>query len=638
MADLSYQQARRIGLKEVKIRTARHEDPYVTVLEEVLPHLSSLHEVNLGTMRIDIEQIVGTRSAARQKAFSASFYPLLEENSEFAAKWSALAASHLKEGIRDPITAIEYLNRYYVVEGHKRVSVLRYFGAVSLPAEVKRIVPPRSDEPEIVAYYEFLDFYRLTKTNYLCFQRPGEYPALTELLCGENRETWNEDRQRSLMSDVTRFRKAFRASPLAGKLTQDEALLGYLQVFGYAHLQGRTPNELKADLAAIGPELLGSGNQTPPALMTDPNDQPRDLLTWITHLPTRTLKAAFLHDGDPESSLWTRSHELGRQYLQEIFGDRVQTQSYFNMNAENFQARAEALAEDGVQVIFSTSPKLQGPTLTAAGALPEIKFLNCSLNVSHPIMRCYYGRMYEANFLTGVVAGAMSPDGQIPYFIRYPVYSALASINAFALGAKTVNPRAIILLQSSEQPENELSSFRTYTGIAVISGKDSEGSDDLDRDTVVAMVRNGKRQDLISSFWGWGELYHRILESVLDGSWDSLNKTSEAGQGINYWWGLSGNAVEIKCEDALPDGIRRLVMLLRERIAVGSFRPFDGPVYDQDGVLRIAGDEILTHEQILNMDWLTDNVVGSVADLRHFKTGHPDDTGAENPPDGGTAE
>ena len=426
-------------------------------------------------MRIDIDQIVGTRSETRQKAFSASFYPLLEESSEFAAKWSALAASHLKEGIRDPIIAIEYLNRYYVVEGHKRVSVLRYFGAVSLPAEVRRVIPPRSEEPKIIAYYEFLDFYRLTKTNYLCFDRPGEYPALTQLLCGDNRETWNEDRQRSLMSDVTRFRKAFRTSPLFGKMTQDEALLGYLKVFGYAHLQGRTPTELKADLAAVGSELLSIESNTAPALMADPTEQPRDLLTWITHLPTRTLKAAFLHDGDVDSSAWTRSHELGRQYLQQIFGDRVQTQSCFHMNAENFLATAQALAQDGVQVIFSTSPKLQAPTLTAAGALPEVKFLNCSLDVSHPIMRCYYGRMYEANFLTGVVAGAMSPDGQIPYIIRYPVYSTLASINAFALGARMVNPRALILLQDSQQPETELSSLRTYTGVAVISGKDSEG-------------------------------------------------------------------------------------------------------------------------------------------------------------------
>ena len=610
MSDVSYQQARKIGLKEVKIRTARQEEPYITVLEEKIPHLSSLHETSLGAMLIDIDQIAGTRSEGRQKAFSASFYPLLEENSEFAAKWSALAASHLKEGIREPITAIEYLNRFYVVEGHKRVSVLRYFGAVSVRAEVKRIVPPRSDEPEIAAYYEFLDFYKVTKTNYICLQKPGEYPALTQLLCGEDREVWDEDRQRSLMSDVTRFRKAFRASPLFGKLTQDEALLGYLQVFGYAHLQGRTPNELKTDLAAVGPELLGTGNNTAPALLTDPMEQPKDLLTWITHLPTRTLKAAFLHDGDPESSPWTRSHELGRQYLQKTFGDRVQTSSYFNMNAENFQELCGELAEDGVQVIFSTSPKLQAATLAAAGALPEVKFLNCSLNVSHPIMRCYYGRMYEANFLTGAVAGAMSPDGQIPYFIRYPVYSTVASINAFALGAKMVNPRALILLQSSEQPENELNSFRAYTGIAVISGKDSEGSDVVDRDTVVAMVRNGERQDLISSFWGWGELYRRILESVLDGSWDRLNKTSEAGQGINYWWGLSGNAVEIKCEDAIPSGLRRLVTMLREQIAAGMLRPFEGPVYDQRGLLRIVHKEIATPEEILYMDWLAENVAG----------------------------
>ena len=616
MADLSYQQARRIGLKEVKTRSARGEEPYLSVLEEIVPHLSSLQEVYLGAMRIDIEQIVGTRSAARKKVFSASFYPLLDENSEFASKWSALAASHLKEGIRESITAIEYLNRFYVVEGHKRVSVLRYFGAVSLRAEVRRIVPPRSDEPEIKAYYEFLDFFRLTKTNYICFERPGEYPALTELLCGENREPWDEDRQRSLMSDVTRFRKAFRASPLNGKLGQDEALLGYLKVFGYERLQRRSTTDLKNDLTAIAPELLEIEQQTGPVLMTDPADQPRDILSWITHLPSRTLKAAFLHDGDPENSLWTRSHELGRLYLQESFGERLQTQSYFNVNSENLLSLSEALAKDGIQVIFSTSPRLLAPTLAAAGVLPGIKFLNCSLNVSHPILRCYYGRMYEANFLTGMVAGAMSGNGEITYVSRAPVYSTLASINAFALGARMVNPKARILLREAEAPEDEIGELETTGGIAVISGKDSEGSDDCDRDTVVFRMQDGKRENLISSFWGWGELYRRILESVLDGSWDSLGKSGASGQTINYWWGISGNAVDINCEEALPDGLRRLVLLMREQIAAGSFRPFDGPVYDQSGALRIAEGELLTPEQILGMDWLADNVVGNAEERK----------------------
>ena len=79
-------------------------------------------------------------------------------------------------------------------------------------------------------------------------------------------------------------------------------------------------------------------------------------------------------------------------------------------------------------------------------------------------------------------------------------------------------------------------------------------------------------------------------------------------------------------------------MLLRDRIAEGSFRPFDGPVVDQDGVLRIAEEEILTHEQILHMDWLADNVVGSAAELRHMKNTQGDDAAAENPLDNETAE
>ncbi len=139
MADITYQQARKLGLKEVKLKSARDEDPFLPALEEMLPNLNSLSETDLGSIRIDMDQVVGTRNAGRREAFSASFYPLLEEDSEFAAKWSHLAASHLKEGIRDPITAVEYLNRFYVVEGHKRVSVLRFFGAATVRAEVRRL-------------------------------------------------------------------------------------------------------------------------------------------------------------------------------------------------------------------------------------------------------------------------------------------------------------------------------------------------------------------------------------------------------------------------------------------------------------------------------------------------------------------
>ncbi len=612
MADTTYQQARRLGLKESKARIARHEEPYIPALEQLVPQLSSLNEVSLGTVRIDIDQIVGTRSESRQYAFSPSFYPLLDEKSEFATKWSALAASHIKDGIRDPIVAVEYLNRFYVVEGHKRVSVLRFFGAATIRAEVRRVLPKRSDDPEIVAYYEFLDFYAVTRINYILFSKPGSYPALTELLCGGDRTPWDEDRQRSFFSGVARFRKAFRESELSRTLTQDEALLRYLEIFGCAHLQERSPAELKADLAAIAPELHGVNNEASPMLMTDPDDQPPSIISRIVHPPLRGLKAAFLHDKDPGCSYWTYAHEQGRRAAQEELGDRVETVSFFNMLEDSAEERIRTLAEEGYDLIFTTTPKLLPVTLTAAGAYPSIKFLNCSLNVSHPILRCYYGRLYEAKFLTGLVAGSMSENGRIGYICNYPIYSMPASINAFALGARMVNPRAEIFLQWSSVPDEDIGERFYQYGVTAVSGQDSFIPSSLEQELGVFLPGQDRRINLAYSYWNWGAVYRKILESVLDGTWSKLNSTSEAGQSINYWWGIASGAVDISCSRDLPSQTLKLVNHMRRDIIGGWFRPFDGPIRDQNGVLRIGPDEVLDPGRILHMDWLVESVVGEL--------------------------
>ena len=614
MADISYQQARKLGLKEVKARLARHEDPYLPALEELLPRISGLNETDLGMVRIDIEQVVGTRTASRREAFSASFYPLLEENSEFAGKWSALAASHLQEGIRDPIVVVEYLNRFYVVEGHKRISVLRWFGAATVRAQARRILPARSDDPEIVAYYEFLDFYKVTHANFIQLHKPGSYPALLALLCGEDRTPWDEDRQRSFYAGVIRFRKAYRGSELSRTLTQDEALLRYLQVFGVAHLQQCGPMELKNDLTAIGPELKSMTRDSSPVLMTAAEEQPRGIISRLVHPPLHSLKAAFLHDKDPETSSWTYDHEQGRIAAQQILGDKVETVSVFNMLEKDFEAKIKELAEDGYDLVFTTTPKLLAPTLTAAGAYPNIKFLNCSLNVSHPILRCYYGRMYEAKFLTGVIAGAMSENGHIGYICNYPIYSMPASINAFALGARMVNPRARIFLQWTTVPGTDIDERFAQCEVTAVSGQDTIPPECRAREKGLFLVNGGERDNIAFSYWNWGSFYTKIIQSVLDGSWAQLNSTSEAGQTINYWWGLASGAVDVSlCPELAPQTVR-LVNHLRQDIIGGWFRPFDGPVYDQSGTLRIHEGEILTPEQILRMDWLVDNVDGAIPD------------------------
>lgn len=192
------------------------------------------------------------------------------------------------------------------------------------------------------------------------------------------------------------------------------------------------------------------------------------------------------------------------------------------------------------------------------------------------------------------------------------VHSTPASINAFALGVRTVNPRARVLLEWSSVRDTNIDEHFAHFGVAAVSGQDSLIRDERQRSLGLFLQLGGKQVNVANSFWNWGSFYRKILESVLDGSWADLNSTSESGQTINYWWGLSAGVVDVRLGDRVPAETARLVKLLRQEIADGRFRPFDGPVYDQHGELRIQEGEVLTPLQILQMDWLVENVDGEI--------------------------
>ena len=175
-ASEEYAQALRQGQKEYRDLLMANRPPHPAVLDEILPEASTDAVVDVGLVEIPTERIIGTRSAGRITAFTASFRPLLDNKSEFAVKWINLCNAHLSDvGITDPIMCYEYLGDFYVQEGNKRVSVLRYFGAPRIPGNVKRILPPMSDEPRIKAYYEFIDFYKSSTLYTVQFRRPGDY-------------------------------------------------------------------------------------------------------------------------------------------------------------------------------------------------------------------------------------------------------------------------------------------------------------------------------------------------------------------------------------------------------------------------------------------------------------------------------
>ena len=118
-----YHKALRQGLKDVKAAAAAGRETGLLVLPDSM-EAKAVRRESLGVIEIPMELIDGTYNAMRRDDFSPGFFPVVNENSEFASKWEMLCKAHLDEGIRDPIKAVEYLNHFYVIVGHKRVSVL----------------------------------------------------------------------------------------------------------------------------------------------------------------------------------------------------------------------------------------------------------------------------------------------------------------------------------------------------------------------------------------------------------------------------------------------------------------------------------------------------------------------------------
>ena len=149
MGTTEYADALKLGKKEYKYRVSLGQFPYLPVLDEIVSQADVQTEQNMGLVHIPLEFVVGTSTMGRTYAFAANFMPILEDGTEFSIKWANLADAQLNEGIRDPIKVYEYMNRYYVVEGNKRVSVLKFFNAVSIPAYVTRKIPKYSEDNEV---------------------------------------------------------------------------------------------------------------------------------------------------------------------------------------------------------------------------------------------------------------------------------------------------------------------------------------------------------------------------------------------------------------------------------------------------------------------------------------------------------
>lgn len=620
MGNEDYSKAYKLGKKDYQARMLRGEKPTLQVLDDIMPVKGSYSEVPLGLVQIPIDQIVGTKTVGRSSSFSGNFMPILRENSEFAHKWANLSTSHLEEGIRDPIKAYEYMNRFYVEEGNKRVSVMKFFGVVSIPGNVTRIVPKRTEEKENKIYYEFLDFYQYAPINYIWFSEEGSFAKLQEEVGKKPKETWTEEELLEFSSVYTRFTVEYQAKKGGSKLksTPGDAFLAFITLYGYDVIRDKTTDELKALIAKSWEEFELLEEEQEIDLKMKPNQEKKPLLSILLSPSSPKPSVAFIYEKTPGTSAWTYAHELGRLHLEQAFPEEINTVCYENGTQENVDILIEDAIASGCNLIFTTTPSFVQASVKAAIANPQVRILNCSLNTSHRYIRTYYSRMHEAKFLMGAIAGAMAENNRLAYIADYPIYGSIANINAFALGAKMINPRAEVYLEWSTMKEVDLEEKIREIGPACVSGRDMVIPEEASRFFGIYHMNGGCPRNLAMPLYHWGKFYEQLIRTIMDGTWKYDDDPSST-KAINYWWGMAEGVIDVICSQYLPIGTKRLVELLKATICAETFNPFSGILLSQTGVVEADPTHSMLPEQIMTMDWLAENVIGSIPKKEELK-------------------
>lgn len=617
MTNAYYEDAHKRAVKEYRRCVTKGLYPYLPVLDHVVSPERAAAGNEIGLVNVPADLIVGTKTVGRSRSFAANFMPLMKSDSELATKWCNLCQAHLDEGIRDAVKVYEYLNRYYVEEGNKRVSVMKFFGAVTIPAIVIRIMPVMKEDEAALLYFEMLDFQKVTGINFIEFSKKGRYEELLGLLGRTKLEKWTEEEQRAFSSVYYYFKETYMKS--IGKrfeTTPGDAMLAYIKVFGYDSLKAAGAHEIKKNLVKMAEDLILMKEPEPVQLNLEPEKLGSNLINQMKNLTVPIVpiskKIAFVHEKNVEDSGWTNNHEAGRLMVQENFGNKIKTTSYFDAKGHGDLETIEQAIADGNQVIFTTSPRLYQASLKAAVEHPKVIILNCSLNKSHRYVRSYYGRIYEAKFIAGAIAATMSDSGRLGYICTYPIYGQIAGINAFALGAQMVNPDAKVYLEWSEVNELKATVQKLVArDVHYISSVETMPKHE-EHYKYFGLMRATK-EEIVSlgiPVWNWGIYYDDIIQQILDGTYQQVE--GESSKAVNYYWGMSAGVVDIECSDHMPASSKKLVSFLRESIRFGNSNPFMGPIYNQKGEEVVPGGLSMSIEEIVNMDYLVENVIGQM--------------------------
>ncbi len=627
----NYKRARTLGRKFVSEYGRNGKTGLLPVLDELLRDVSVTGELRLGEQEIPLNLVVGTRTSNRANAFAGNFMPLLAENTEFGIKWCNLYESHIEEGIRDPIRVYEYLNRYYVQEGNKRVSVLRYCGAVSVYAKVTRLIPRRDPSNKAVSiYYEFLDFDRRESFPNLWFSHRGSFTKLAGIVQDYAALHPSEQSAAELLRRGYRcFRAAYHAARMELPITTGDAYLEYVSIFGF---EPEPENEqLEANVRNCEQHFRLLALRSDEALTTieQPEETARKGLVLFPRR-MKKLRLAMAYESTPGYSLWAATHDLARQRLEREYGDQLEFVTRFGIppGDASYEPLSELLRQEKPDILFATSPNMSDSVLRLSLEHPEQPILCCDRARPQRNMVTSFPKLYEGYFLAGVLAGSMTRTDTLGYMTPIRIQQDVTSqINAFVQGARIVNPRVRIINCRMTRTDLQEADFMQARAEMAARGCDIALCK-YERNT--PMVRKGfpgvVAQLYLLSAAGyplecfgavaldWSVFYRYLLDDILQhrgGILEAFRPDHE--RALHFGWGIQTGIVDVFGVDAfMGHNTMRLMRIFRQLLLHGAVRPFDGPLYDQQGGLRCEKQGTLSLLDVQTMDWYAEGIIETI--------------------------
>jgi len=324
------------------------------------------------------------------------------------------------------------------------------------------------------------------------------------------------------------------------------------------------------------------------------------------------MVVGFIYVGPIGDGGYTYAHNEGRLHLEEQLGVKT---LYKENVAEEDQEVMNAVADmvdQGAKVVFATSFGHMDGLVKASEEYPEVAFMHCSGYKMTENMGNYFGRIYQARYLSGIVAGLKTETNNIGYVGAYEIPEVVRGLNAFTLGVQSVNPDAVVDVKWTQTwydpaTEKEAAKALLDAGADVIAQhQDTAGPQQAAEEAGAFSI--GYNTDMkaaapeaymTSPIWNWGPYYVEQVQAVIDGTWAPES----------YWGGMSDDIVKLApLTELAPEEAAEIIAEAEAKIVSGEMDVFAGPIYDNEGNLKVAEGQTLTDEELLSMDWFVQGV------------------------------